>query len=201
VVVIDHHSPGDPGYGFPPEKFWEGSSLGQFVNWLNANGHSVPVNQDMLLAAASDHCPGHAYQGKCPGVDPKDLLRHRAEVAAAFRKVAVETIEEEVYLAEGVLEHAHHTRLNGFLAEVGIYAVDLIQRGHIPSLPEAALRLGKVYLSRVVDRDGRAKIVMGGCSTPEHVLAFKQWAQEAGLIDFYGDPARGYAGAYEPKES
>src|SRR5690606_1931199 len=31
VVKIDHHRPGDPGYGQPPSKFLEASSIGQVI--------------------------------------------------------------------------------------------------------------------------------------------------------------------------
>lgn len=29
ATLVDHHRPGDPGYGRPPGAFWEASSLGQ----------------------------------------------------------------------------------------------------------------------------------------------------------------------------
>ncbi len=34
VVVIDHHRPGDPGYGRPPAEFLAGSSIGQVIAHL-----------------------------------------------------------------------------------------------------------------------------------------------------------------------
>jgi len=35
---IDHHRPGDPGYGVPPERFLRGSSIGQVVAFLAERG-------------------------------------------------------------------------------------------------------------------------------------------------------------------
>src|SRR5690606_41558073 len=46
------------------------------------------------------------------------------------------------------------------------------------------------------DPDGRIKIVCQN-GTPEQIEAFREWAEHRGLVDFYGDPARGIAGAYE----
>lgn len=34
VVRVDHHRPGDPGYGLPPSEFLRASSLGQVIAWL-----------------------------------------------------------------------------------------------------------------------------------------------------------------------
>src|SRR5690606_30679244 len=73
----------------------------------------------------------------------------------------------------------------------------------IPELPDAAAREGVAYLATVsVDGSGREcrpKIVLGGCTTPEMVRAFlEDWAPAHGLVDCYGDPARGFAGGYLP---
>ena len=38
VSVIDHHRPGDPGYGRPPGEFLAASSLGQTISWLARQG-------------------------------------------------------------------------------------------------------------------------------------------------------------------
>lgn len=70
----------------------------------------------------------------------------------------------------------------------------------VPELPEAAVREGVAYLATVVERDGRRKVVLGGHTTPECVRAFmSEWAPAHGLVGVYGDPARGFAGAYMPE--
>lgn len=190
-VVIDHHRPGDPGYGRPPEEFLAASSLGQVVvelarlgqlssvarKWRSTNvdlfrvlkqsgafrflptweeicrvepkaeyrarnyvpgwtalktvtkgreweklplgwyvvkvtyqpGHlsywdgedeskrsegssymeAVSLPSELVLIAAADHCLAAAYQGKCRGVDPDQLMRWRAECRAAAPTVEV----------------------------------------------------------------------------------------------------------------
>jgi len=66
----------------------------------------------------------------------------------------------------------------------------------VAELPEAAAREGMAYLASVVDRDGRQKIVLGAADA-ETVRAFlEQWAPREGLVDLYGDSARGFAGGY-----
>lgn len=54
---------------------------------------------------------------------------------------------------------------------------------------------GLAYLSTVTDRDGRIKDVLGGHTTPELV---REWmaACKAEGREVYGDPVRGFAGAY-----
>lgn len=34
AIRVDHHRPGDPGYGLPPDEFLRASSLGQFISLL-----------------------------------------------------------------------------------------------------------------------------------------------------------------------
>lgn len=68
----------------------------------------------------------------------------------------------------------------------------------VPELPDAAARDGVAYLATVAT-GGRQKVVLGGCTTPETVRAFlEHWAPRQGLVDLYGDPARGFAGGFLP---
>jgi hypothetical protein len=70
--------------------------------------------------------------------------------------------------------------------------------GGVPELPEAAAREGRCFISSITDRDGRVKVVCQAGS-PEQIHAFlDQWAPIHGLVDTYGDPARGFAGGYLP---
>lgn len=156
-ALIDHHRPGDPGYGRPPAEFLPASSVGQVLvelarlrrlpSWPEegygvltaqpvgtfrlalawqigrcvvhgseacthgdwwiitspmptrplggdpftcpATGQYIP--QELIFAAAADHCLAAAYRGECPGVDPDALMRWRAESRAAFQGRSVET--------------------------------------------------------------------------------------------------------------
>src|SRR5690606_1710187 len=139
---------------------------------------------------AADHCLGAAYRGECPGVDPDELMRWRAASRAAFQQRAVEDVLADVEKACERLRAAPVVALGESLA-----ARDL--RGeYVPELPEAAVREGLAYLATVADRDGRQKVVLGAADA-ETVQAFlEQWAPREGLVNLYGDPARGFAGGY-----
>lgn len=52
VIVIDHHRPGDPGFGKPPEEFLVGSSIGQVINLL---GQHVDFPPEWTRVAVPRH--------------------------------------------------------------------------------------------------------------------------------------------------
>jgi hypothetical protein len=215
VVRIDHHRPGDPGYGVPPEQFLLGSSLGQVLAELarlgaldsgeDSAGYSGPgcvyywdgrwwvdglcgamqLSEDMILPAAADHCLGHAYAGRCPGVDPDELLRWRVSVRAAQQG------RPEVALLEDI------ERARIALIEATQCPWPDLRNRHVPELPEAACRYGYCYLASITDPAGRQKVVFGGATTPDDVRRFLgEWAPAHGLVDCYGVPERGFAGGY-----
>lgn len=186
-----HHGPG------------EEASAGQYLPPRGASGWTVCVQPDVgagyavhadvpegvVLTAAADHCPGGAYAGACDGVDPDALMRWRAESRAGFQGREVEAVIADVEAATAALRTA--PRL-GDVADL---------RGQrVPELPEAALRLGVAYVATVTERDGRAKAVLGGADPrqDEIVRAFLAGEIVSGLVDTYGDPARGFAGGYLP---
>jgi len=70
---------------------------------------------------------------------------------------------------------------------------------HVPELPEASARLGMCFISDgLPGRDGRVKVVCQSGS-PEQIDAFMRvFGPSIGLVDIYGDPARGFAGGYHP---
>jgi len=257
VIRLDHHRPGDPGYGRPPAEFLPASAIGQLVSFLAAHGlwrgeplsssseapgtvncdgsgwavsavgalrhpggdpcwvarptwASIPA--DIVMVAAADHCLEAAYRGRCPGVYPNALMRWRAQSRAAFQSRSVEAVLADVAAARARLLDAYGIPCRdcggrggaiggGSLEAVGepchaagVHAADM--RGPtIPELPEAACREGIPYLATVRDRDGRAKVVLGAASA-ELVRRFMEGKIVPGLVDYYGVPERGYAGAY-----
>ncbi len=84
-------------------------------------------------------------------------------------------------------------RAEGTWDEGGHHTV--VQHG-VAELPEAAAREGVCFVARLPGPDGRTKIVCQAGS-PEQIRAFMTaWAPAQGLVDIYGDPARGFAGGY-----
>lgn len=209
TVIIDHHRPGDAGYGRPPAEFLSASSIGQVIAELARLRGDDPedalrsASTDVILCAAADHCLAAAYRGECPGVDPDALMRWRVSSRAAFQgrteaeiladidaarkrlREAVTRVEREWPMGGGVVEH--------HLPDAP-YA-DLRGQPTVPELPEAACREGIPFLADVTERDGRRKCVLQAASA-DLVSHFMSGEIVAGLTDIYGDPARGIAGGY-----
>lgn len=182
MVVIDHHFPGDPGFGRGPEEFLQASSLGQVLDVFG-----LQATEQQRLAAAADHCLAAAYRGECPGVDPEALMNWRAASRAAFQKRAVEDVLRDIEAAREVLASATKTLIAGVeVADLGDQTV--------AEVPEAAARDGQPFTAEVVDRDRRRKVVLQA-APPAVVEAFMA-GHRADDREVYGDPARGFAGAF-----
>jgi hypothetical protein len=206
VVRCDHHRPGDPGYGRPPQEYLPASSIGQVIAALAAvpgavsraldlpdGGDHLPlcrVPEPVRYAAAADHCLAAAYRGECPGVDPDGLMRWRAESRAAFQRRSVAAMLANVEAARRALRAAPEIEL-----APGIVVRDL--RGQqVAELPEASAREGLCFVADMPLPDGRVKVVCQS-GTPDQIAAFMRcWAPAQGLSGIYGDPARGFAGGY-----
>lgn len=184
VGCIDHHRPGDPGYGLPPAEYMAGSSLGQLLARLGLE----PTPEQRLIAAA-DHCLTAAYAGQCPGVDPDALMHWRAQARAGFQRRAVAEVLADIDLAIAVLQGAP------FVVIAGEEVADLRGRS-VPELPEAAARIGRGFLASMTER-GRMKMSIMGAGS-DAVAAWMSSAAADGLTGIYGDPARGFAGGYAP---
>jgi len=213
VSHVDHHYAGDPGYGKGPEDFLRASSIGQTYLRLNTGsrfeltklgwGDAHEMNpesgdpgsilvllpKELVLTAAADHCLAHAYDGECPGVNPDELMAWRAASRAAFQKRTVEAVLADVAAARDALATAPEVRIAG--------AIKDLRGKSVPELPEAAARDGVAFLAEMKEKDGRTKVVLQAAA-PDQIEAFmKYWAPDQGLTDIYGDPRRGFCGAYK----
>lgn len=194
--ICDHHQKGDPGYGKSPEKFWEASSIGQvyrlfqYVNWVPTEIADAAFGEDRFLIAASDHCPGHAFAGKCPGVDIPALKAMRAANSAAFNKMDPETWIQVVEASIAKLRSFPRGSLAGHEYAIANEEIDLGNHAQLIS------GLPMEYVMPGSPRDPRVKVgLLGG----EAELIAAWMVHKAGvLVDIYGDPARGYCGGYLP---
>lgn len=67
----------------------------------------------------------------------------------------------------------------------------------IPELPEAACVAGIPFISEITEPTSRRKVVLQGVSVgSDLVQRFLSGEIVPGLADYYGDPARGFAGGY-----
>jgi hypothetical protein len=183
VLRVDHHHPGDPGYEMPAERYLEGSSLGQVLALLERE----PTDTQRLLAAG-DHCLTAAYQGECPGVDPGELLFLRAAWQA---KMSGRTLTDVV---EGILEAAKRVKRHhdGEFGESRFFDPTQVPR----DLAEGAAYAGVPVRYRALLPDGVLKEMIKGAA-PAHIERFMAEHAGAGRAT-YGNPYRGYAGAYWP---
>ena len=215
VVTVDHHRPGDPGYGRPPAEFLAASSIGQVLRAMD-----LPSTPHIAMVAAADHCLGAAYRGECPGIDPAELARFRAAERARNQRRTVDEVMRDINATTAALAAAGLLTLGCdrtvrdmrtcYVCDGrgGACGADETAgydgpchcgpRGPWPELPEAATRVGVGYISGpLAGPDGRRKITCSG--TAEQVRAFIDfWARSQGLLDVYGDPGRGFAGGYLP---
>jgi len=176
---IDHHHPGDPGYGKQPEKFLEGSSIGQFLSMTQ-----IPVSQRHKIIAACDHCLTAAYQGLCPGVSVEEVLNFRENSRSVARGLTIDELRAQIKIAIDALRAADKVLLNG----VPVAWIDK----DIPELSEASARCAIPYMYMRKQEDGRLKA--GIRSAPSHMVEY--WIENCDLNNVYGDPQRGFAAGY-----
>ncbi|TAM50795.1 MAG: hypothetical protein EPN72_10345 [Nevskiaceae bacterium] len=197
VVHIDHHRPGDAGYGRPPREYFSAASIGQVLAVLERDLTDAGRASDWRvlqqrfgaearLVAAADHCLGAAYRGACPGVDPQELMAWCVRGRAVFEHRAETEVEADVQAACHVIRER---------AVDGLADLRTLPGGTVPEAPQAACRCGIAVLTRVVDREGREKIGLLG-ATAAQVERFLAGRLVPGLAGCYGDPARGFAGGY-----
>ena len=197
ILVCDHHRPGDPGYGQPPAKFLEASSLGQFLSIVHGPlarqgdawyAGEVRVTDEQVLVAAADHCLRSAYAGACPTVDPHELMRYRLRTKARKLMISQNT------LAADIAETAK--RLYS-LPEIDFGDAGTVRWADyaIPHLPEASAISGIPVASVLTGTKTRKnnKVVFFG--TPDQVRVFRARMKDF-LVRPYGDPERGMAGGY-----
>ncbi len=178
--LIDHHSPGDPGYGQTPQGYFEGSSLGQFLLMVGQE----PSKLQRIIAAA-DHCLTAAYQGLCPGVSPQDLQEFREQTRSKARGLSLDELRRQIAEASEFLQSAPRVDINGT-------QVAWFEDTPPFEASEASARLALPYMYVRKQDDGRMKA--GIRSAPAPVVAY--WIANCGLRQVYGDPQRGFAGGY-----
>ena len=207
-VVVDHHKPGHPGYSLEPRDYWRASSLGQLARLFGYGLDPVPYPKFYRIGsgpspwplppfpanvaacvAAADHCLRAAYAGQCPGVSPEALFEFRVAEKARYRKVSTLEIERQIHEASVALSGAPEIEL-----APGVTVKDM-RDTPLPDLPEASALMQIGFLGRSTIA-GKTKYTCMG--DQGQVSAFLQvWAPARGLVDIYGDPVRGYAGAFD----
>lgn len=181
VARIDHHHPGDPGYDMPPERYLEGSSLGQVLRLFG-----LAADENQRLLAAADHCLTAAYRGQCPGIDPHELLFQRAAWRAFVTGRSLCDVIEGILAAGKAVER----RFDSDRAESVFADPTEVPR----DLAEGAAYSGRAIRYRELLPGGEVKEMLKGAA-PGHIERFMAEHRSQGRTT-YGNPHRGYAGAY-----
>lgn len=196
AIIVDHHNPGDPGFGKPPKEAWRASSIGQVYELLGLSPEQFKPRLygrrwDPRVIAAADHCLRAAFEGQVPGVTPFMVVEYRDWVRAGFLKVAPDQYKRTLAKAERVIEQAPNYPGTKIKDLRGWYQV----HGPVQEAQEAAARLGVAILYEMPRGDRVQVGCIGG--TPEEIRVFMGTIAPAeGLDNVYGDPARGFAGGY-----
>lgn len=181
ILRVDHHNPGDPGYARAPEAYLEGSSIGQTLRLLE-----MEPSATQRLIAAADHCLTAAYQGACPGIDPGELLFLRASWRSRMSGRSLSDVIDGILHAAKLVRRYYDSELDESL---------FLDPTEAPAdLPEGGAYAGRAVRYRELLPGGQLKEMLKGAS-PEHIERFLRAHREQGR-EVYGNPYRGYAGAY-----
>lgn len=158
------------------------------------------IPMQLVLVAAADHCLAHAYAGRCPGVDPDALMRWRVESRAAHQGRTADELLADVDRAREALLAAPEIDMTGGHSYAPPVMVRDMRGVHVAELPEAGTRYGISYVADgLPGPDGRKKVVISGERRAIELFFDGFSSANKGLVDLYGDPARGFAGGYLPK--
>lgn len=226
-IVIDHHEPGDRGFGESrTTHLWSASSLGQVTAVMTAYASQKRglvdaverlCDSSVIVRACVDHALGLTLSGAALGVHPWSAVLAMALDATdpdmartTGRAPTARSVEEfigQVVAARAAVEGAATYRFGE-----GAEFANRTQSGPIPQLAVGASLAGRGYITTAPSRPGVPDaIVVGGLTTPQSVRAFMAVARVASLSlppevraktpkgdGVYGDPARGFAGTYAP---
>lgn len=191
---IDHHRPGDYGYELGPDRYFEGSSIGQVCILLEHEGFSMEQIQavarvNLKMVAANDHCPQHAFAGLCPDITREGLRAHRIRNLMRFTGRSERKVVDGIAYSLERLKTLPTRFLEGFKVTVLDH--------HIPNFADAALWYGEPveYVKEGPNETVKKGII--GALDPRLVKAWMA-EQEGKLVNIYGCPVRGYAGGYLP---
>lgn len=190
--LIDHHNPGDYGYGKSPNQFWKASSIGQLWNFLIKHDFiysNEEIHSDFIIVAAADHCLSAAYQGLCPGVSPQDVFNFRISSRSKYQNIDSTLLLSRIKDAQNEIKNSPY-----FPLDFGVSVKDMRRIQPIPELVEASMLENVEYISGPLINNNQVKFTCSG--KPNTVNAFLKWANSNFLICSYGDPNRGFAGAY-----
>lgn len=199
---IDHHYPGDLGYGMSAQQHADASSIAQLCTFLG-----IPLTPEILLASAIDHGLAAAYRGDIPGISPEDVYRSQTQLMIPeFNKtrecVDGDIVGERLIIRNGNLPRLHFD-IEGKTYEIVDYRDKLFDSSYdylcvreAALLEGVALVISRMY--RVLHH--RRKGEMFVAHVPQPVIhAFVRGEVHPYLEERFGVPQRSFAGGYLPE--
>ena len=150
----------------------------------------VPPTEDIRYTAAADHCLAAAYAGLCPNIDPERMRLWRGRSRAQFKKMALAQFEKSLQETINQLRDRPTITIGGFKF---IDAMDSEYR----ELVDASAIIGLGAMFSYFDRRKNRFKVAAINGAPAAMAAWIEWSkQQPYFEDQWGDPQRGFAGAY-----
>jgi hypothetical protein len=185
VMCLTRSGRGEPALLLPqaPAVFVE-CTLGAREPVLRIEHHN-PGDPGYAIAAGALSLTA-AYQGRCPGVDPHELLFLRASWRAKMSGRSLTDVIDGILAAAKEVRRYYDSEYNESLF--------LDPTEMPPELPEAGAYVGRPVRYRAFFPNGDLKEMLKGAA-PQHIERFMAAHRDQGR-EVYGNPYRGYAGAY-----
>lgn len=188
VDIIDHHYEGDPGFGQPPDKYWEASSVGQVYTKLG-----VTPTYDAKMIAAGDHCLYAAYHGMCPDLNRDEFIAYRMGFFKEKR-----TDEQFEKLKNRVISLAKSCKVVTFGNLTLTDITPMLEKySHWIADVSCMLNMKTITIQPSASKEGWTKYFVSNLSRKEIKYFMDELVYELGdeVIKVYGDPTRQFAGA------
>ena len=186
--IVDHHYEGDPGYGMPPDKYWEASSIGQVYQLIG-----LEPTEEAKMIAAGDHCLYAAYHGMCPGIRKDDFIEFRMDF---FRRKKGEKLFERE--KDGAIRLAKKCKTIN-LGNITVVDLTPMTKKYYSWLADVScmLNLKFVTIQPHANKEGMVKYFVGNLARSEINYFTNELVSQLGdeVLSVYGDPTRQFAGA------
>jgi len=181
IEVVDHHNPGDPGYGRSPLEYFESSSIGQMHQLIG-----LKATERSKLIAAADHCLRLAYESQCPGID-RDTLR---DFRLAFYKH--HNPMDMMRKVKSAIVDCPDIEINGSIVK----DISLLPKKYNMWLTEVSCYWGlRTFKLTKKDKGYKAFLVNLSALDIQHFIDTQ--CHKFGVVsDVYGDPRRQFAGCF-----
>lgn len=195
-TIIDHHNPGDPGYG-EDKKHYAFSSLGQFINYFNISfdeetDDGYNLRALLVYAMAADHCLTDAYNDVYPEIymQFQYFLEYRIYIKANYAKMPFEAVLNNY---KNTIEYIKKVNTKFINNEQTIIIKNDSEDAKYLNEIAAIVNTAVIYTMPL--KEGGVKLGIIGSNyknTKQFVDIFQEYKEESDTV--YGNPHRGYAG-------